>query len=336
MACSGRRIDPVAQIEISPARSARGLFPSGGLAVFLVAVGLCLAPFVMRSDYHQSLLILFVINAILVISYRFTTIVGGWSFSHVAIMGLGAYTTGIVTQPSIGLTFWESLPLALLVSGLFSSIVAIPILRTKGFYFFLSTFAAGEALRQAFQQFPSVTGGLSGIAFIPRPTSIGPIDFTVSYNYYLLCLFISFLCFTILSAIERSRIGHTMRSVAENEDLSLSIGINSWFYRCFSFVAGSVIAAIAGSLLASYNGLVNPLDFSSTFMFKIITAAIIGGVVTRWGALVGLLYITIIEEMFRGYDILIPLFYGVSVIGVLVFMSGGLESIRLPKILGGK
>ena len=283
----------------------------------------------MVSSYYQSVLILFAINAVIVMAYRMTTTMGGWSFAHIAITGLGAYTMAILTQENYGWSVWATLPLAMIMAGIFAALIAIPVLRTRGFYFFLSTFAAGEALRQSFQQFPHLTGGLSGIVFIPRPEPIFGISFETPESFFALCLVFVAIAALIFLLLERSRIGRTVARVASNEELSLSLGINSWLYRSFAFAAGSMITAAAGVLLASYNGLINPLDFNISFMFKILSAAIIGGVTTIWGPVLGLLYITLLEECLRSYEQLIPLFYGASVIAILIFADGGLEQVAL-------
>ena len=62
-------------------------------------------------------------------------------------------------------------------------------------------------------------------------------------------------------------------------------------------------------------------------MFKLVAAAIVGGVATFWGPLVGLLYLTVLEEVFRDFTQWIPLLWGVSVLGVILLAEGGLEMV---------
>ena len=305
---------------------------SGLAALFIISVAvLAILPY-FTTTYYKTVIVLFVINTILVMSYRMITTMGGWSFSHIAITGLGAYTMAILTQESIGWTVWQTLPVAVFIAGGFAALISFPVLRTHGFYFFLSTFAAGEALRQSFQQFPQLTGGLSGIAFIPQPTPILGVSFETVENYYLLCLAIAVLSGILFVLLDRSRIGRTIRAVASNEELSLSIGISARFYRALAFVIGSMVAAVGGVLFASFNGLINPVDFGINFMFKILSAAIIGGVTTIWGPILGLLYITIIEEVLRDSEKYIPLFYGISVIAILIFAENGLEGVVISLV----
>jgi branched-chain amino acid transport system permease protein len=283
-------------------------------------------PFLL-STYDKEILVLFVINVMLVLGYRTITTMGGWSFAHTAIMGLGSYTMAILTQEEFGVSFWLTLPLAAVAAGIFSALLSYPVLRTRGFYFFLSTFAAGEALRQSYKQFTGITGGTYGISFIPRPESILGVSFESTISYYYLVLIFTIVIAIMLIMFNGSRFGRTITAVAQNEELSLSIGINTRRYRMIAFVLGSAIAGVAGVFFANFNGIINPADFGSSLMFKVIAAAIVGGVRTIWGPILGLFYLTMLEELFFSYADWVPLLWGVSVIGILIFAPNGLESI---------
>jgi len=281
------------------------------------------------SSYWQSVIVLFTINATLVLGYRVITTMGGWSFAHVATMGLGAYAAALLTTAATPWPFWATLVVAAVISAAFALLIAYPVLRTRHYYFFLSTFAAGEALRQCYIQFAGVTGGTYGISFIPRPGGFLGLDFNTSTDYYYITLVIALLVGLGLYRFDLSRIGYTIKAVAANEELSESIGINTWRYRSLAFVLGSAVAGVAGALFADFNQAINPLDFKALFMFKVVAAAIVGGVSTFFGPLLGLLYLTAIEEVFRDIAQWVPMIWGVSVIAVLLFTEGGLESLVL-------
>ena len=224
-------------------------------------------------------------------------------------------------------SFWATFFLGALIAGAFAMIIAYPVLRTRHYYFFLSTFAAGEALRQCYVQFSGITGGTYGISFIPRPEPLLGMDFGNSVGFYYLALALAVVVGLLLYRFDLSRLGHTIKAVAANEELSESIGINTWALRTLPFVMGSVVAGFSGVLYANFNGLINPLDFSAVLMFKLVAAAIVGGVATFWGPLVGLLYLTVLEEVFRDFTQWIPLLWGVSVLGVILLAEGGLEMV---------
>ncbi len=279
------------------------------------------------SVYWQSVLVLFTINAVSLMGYRLITTMGGWSFAHISTAGLGAYTTAVLTTLETPWSFWATFFLGALIAGAFAMIIAYPVLRTRHYYFFLSTFAAGEALRQCYVQFSGITGGTYGISFIPRPEPILGMDFGNSVGFYYLALALAVVVGLLLYRFDLSRLGNTIKAVAANEELSESIGINTWALRTLPFVMGSVVAGFSGVLYANFNGLINPLDFSSVLMFKLVAAAIVGGVTTFWGPLVGLLYLTALEEVFRDFTQWIPLLWGVSVLAVILLAEGGLEMV---------
>lgn len=295
-------------------------------ALFLLAAIVAMSAPIWASNYILNVLIIFAINTILVVGYRTITSMGGWSFAHVAIMGLGAYSYAILTAKGIG---WHPLP-ALLVgvflAGLFAALIAIPVLRTRSFYFFLSTFAAGEALRQCFIQFSVVTGGNNGIAFIARP-NLGFVSFESDSNFYWLSALFALLVILAMWRLDRSRFGATLVAVRSNESLSEALGISTYSYRIAAFALGSAIAGMAGALSASFNGIINPSDFSSDIMFKVVAAAIVGGVASLRGPLLGLAYLTFLEEVFRNFQAWVPLLWGVSVIIVVLFAPSGLEGL---------
>ena len=284
------------------------------------------------SSYWQSVIVLFTINATLVLGYRLITTMGGWSFAHVATMGLGAYAAAILTTADPAWPFWATLIVGAIIAGAFALLIAYPVLRTRHYYFFLSTFAAGEALRQCYIQFAGVTGGTYGISFIPRPAGFLGLDFNTSADYYYITLAVALLVGLGLYRFDLSRIGYTIKAVAANEELSESIGINTWRYRSLAFVMGSAVAGLAGALFADFNQAINPLDFKALFMFKVVAAAIVGGVSTFLGPLLGLFYLTAIEEIFRDIAQWVPLIWGVSVIVILMFTEGGLENLAIKLI----
>ncbi|SNB52657.1 amino acid/amide ABC transporter membrane protein 2, HAAT family [Arboricoccus pini] len=298
----------------------------GVVVTILGLMALCVAPSFL-NDYGRSVLVIFMINAILVMSYRLITTTGGWSFAHVAFMGLSAYTMALMTTATPPWSFWLALLAGPCVAGAVALALAFPVLRTRQHYFFLITFAASEAINQCFVQFDTITGGPNGIAFIPRPGSLLGLNLSEPARYYELVLCLAVVLGLILYLIDRSKIGAIMRAVAGNEDLSESIGINTQGFRILAFVVGAGIAGVAGVLFAAYNGIINPPDFGPGVMFKIVAAAIVGGTSTFYGPLLGLLCLTVLEEASRNQAELIPLLWGVTVVAVLLLSPGGLETL---------
>ncbi|WP_152047495.1 ABC transporter permease [Aureimonas psammosilenae] len=294
-------------------------------AALFLAAALIAYPF-LSSTYYVGLGILFLINVILVISYRTITTMGGWSFAHITMLAIGAYTSALL-QTVFDLSFWLILPIAGGLAALVAALIAFPVMRTRQFYFFLSTFAAGEAIRQCFIQFKEPFGGIEGIPFLSPPGDLFGISFFDTANYYLLVLGIAVLCGILLYLFDISRTGRTVKAMAENENLSSAIGVNIWAMKTLAFCVGSFFAGIAGALFAAYNGFVAPTDYTAQFMFKVIAAVIIGGNRTFWGPVMGLVVLTAMEELLRGWAQLVPLIWGLTIILTVLFLPQGLEGL---------
>ena len=116
--------------------------PIGLLVLLLFFVVL---PFIL-GEYHRDVMITLFINFLLVSSFRLITMTGGWSLAHIPLMGLGAYTTAILTR-YYGWPFYLTLPLGGIAAGLISLVMSYPLSRVRGFAFFIASFAAGEAMR---------------------------------------------------------------------------------------------------------------------------------------------------------------------------------------------
>ncbi|MFC1903823.1 branched-chain amino acid ABC transporter permease [Chloroflexota bacterium] len=293
------------------------------ILIFVLLIFIIVPPFI--GGYWLHTLILFTINILLVQSFMLITTTGRWNFAHIVFMGLGGYTSALLGIQFFNLPFWVLLPLGGLVATLVGLVLSYPLLRTKGWYFFLASYAAGEAIRQAWIRFEFPFRAYWGISDIPRPEFPG-VEFN-SLNYYYLVLFFVFLCVFILYWLNKSRIGDTLRAISSNEDLCKSVGINTRGYSTLAFVVGCFFAGITGVLWAHYTRMVTPMDFAITFMFRVVAWAIVGGIHTFIGPIIGLLTMTVITEVFRDMLEWLPLIYGLFVIGILLFLPTGLESL---------
>jgi branched-chain amino acid transport system permease protein len=299
----------------------------GVIAICVIAVP------ILVSGYWKDVFVILVINMILVVSYRLITTMGGWSFAHVVMMGLGGYASALLTTKFLRFSFWTALPLSGIAAAAFALLITYPVLRTRGFYFFLSTFAAGEALRQSFIRLKWPFGGIEGISFIKRPAPLLGIDFENQLSYYYLALGIAIVCGAVMFRFSKSRIGVVVKAVSSNQGLCEAVGVNTWGYKAMTFIVGSIFSGVAGSLFVHYNGFVAPTDYTSIYMFKIVASAILGGTTTFVGPIVGLIFLTLVQEIFRDLLEWLPLVYGAIIISVLLFLPKGIEGVF--KKLGG-
>lgn len=301
------------------------------IVLLALSAFLCVIPIV-ASGYILDVFTFLLITLILVASYRFVVNMGLWSFSHISLMGMGGYTAGLLVT-RIGLSFWAALPLGVLVAAATGLIICLPVLRTRGFYFFLSTMAAGQAIWWSWILFPQLFGGYNGIGVIPRPEPIGGISFQSSTTYYYLVLAFTLLSLIILYRLEKSRIGATISAIRSSEELSEAMGINTVKYRAMVFVIASAFAGLAGVLFSFYTRTASPADYSINNALNVLIFVIVGGTGNFFGSIIGVSVLTAIREGLRGFLEWLPLIYGSILIIVVLFQPGGLVAIP-PRVSG--
>ncbi len=299
--------------------------------VFLFAA-LAALPYLL-SYSQQEIAVLLVINVLLVSSYRLLTLTGEWSLGHVVIMGVGAYASALLAK-QLGVP----VPLSMLLGGgaaaAVAAILSFPLFRMKGFYFLIGSFAAGEIIRLIWKRFTDPFGGPKGLKRIdPFPdieTGFLSIDFYEPVNYYFLALAVVSVSLFVLYRIERSRIGLTFHAIHWQDRLAESVGVDTFRYRTLAFVIASFFAGIAGGLYAHYVGAVNPTRFSVDQMVYVLVWAIVGGTATFHGPVLGVVVLTVINEIVLralGLDTARPLIYGLILILAVLYLPNGLESL---------
>ncbi len=308
------------------------------LGSVLLIAALVTLPFLL-SHSQQEILVLLTINVLLVSSYRLLTLTGEWSLAHVVIMGVGAYASALITK-KLGVPVPVSMLLGAVTAALLAFLLSFPLLRMKGFYFLIGSFAAGEIIRLVWKwsELTWLFGGPKGIKLIPPFPDIElpglSIDFYDPVNYYYLCLIVVAVSLFILYRIEHSRVGLTFHAIHWQDKLAQSVGVNTFRYRMLAFVIASFFAGLAGALYAHYVGTVSPNRFGVEEMVFVLIWAIVGGTATFYGPILGVIALTVLNEVvLRALDVdqMRPMLYGAILIVSILFLPNGLESLG-PKI----
>lgn len=314
-----------------PERRALG----AAFAVFLV-VALAALPHLLTYS-QQEILVFLVINVLLVMSYRFLALTGEWSLGHVVMMGVGAYASALAAK-RLGFP----VPIAMLAGAAVSAAVAwvlsFPLFRMKGFYFLIGSFAAGEVIRLLWKRFRDPFGGPKGLKRIPEIADIEwgvlQVDFFNPVAYYYFCLAVVSLSLWLLWRLERSSIGLTFHAVHWHDSLAASVGVDTRRYRTLALVVASAFAGLSGALFAHYVGAINPTRFNIEEMVYVLTWAIVGGTATFYGPILGVVMLTVLNEVVlrkMGLEQARPLVYGAILIAFVMFLPRGLESV-VPRL----
>lgn len=247
---------------------------------------------------------------------------GHLSLGHAAFLGLGGYTSALLTT-SLG---WPFVP-AFLASGLVPAAVAAivgPILlRLRGVYFVLITFTLGEVVRLVFNDWQSLTGGADGIFRIPPPHPL-LVD---KRAYYYFALAMATVCVGIVARILSSQTGRYVDAIREGERLAQSSGVPVLRFKVMIFTIACGLVGLQGSLLAHFITFVAPGAYTFNESLNLLVMNVIGGMGGLTGPLIGAAFLTALPEFLRGWVELQRLLYGVVLIVVMLFVPGGLMEV---------
>ena len=293
-------------------------------------IALCIVPFFLRA-YPIELLIMFFINAITVVSFRLIVTTGGYNLGHWVLVGCGAYASAILGK-SFGVPFAVAMPLGGVMAALVGLLISYPLVRMKGFGFFIGSYAAGEAIRLCLIQFHYPFGGINGVSMIPSPGTISlpglpTINLSNDIPYYFLSLAVMLICVFLMYQIDRSHLGDTFKSIHTDDLLAQCVGVNVNRYRILNFVIASFFAGIAGALLAYRVGAIEPRNFEILGLVYVLIWAVIGGTNTFAGPLIGLTIFTVIFEATRPFEAWRPMVFGSIMVFILVYLPGGIADV---------
>lgn len=281
-------------------------------------------PFISPNRYYLTVVTLGFIYAIAV--YGLNLIVGylgQLSLAQAGFFGLGAYVSGLLSL-KLHLSFWISLPMAAVVTTLVALLVGLISFRTRGHYFVIFTLCIGVIINLVIEKWNDLTGGVRGLIGIPRPTSIGPIDFiSLESQYYLVLFFLSLTIF-VMSQIASSLVGRTFKSIRNSEELAATLGINVMRNKLLAFGIAAFFTGIAGALFAGYIRFIGPDISNPHLTFEFLLFLLIGGQATIAGPLVGTLIATGLTESLQFMQEYRMVVFGALLIIIVKFFPGGL------------
>ncbi len=303
------------------------------LGHLIVLIVLLTLPVATRDPYFLNLFITVGIWTTSVWGVRLIMSTGQLTLGHAAYMAVGAYASTLLTMKA-GLSFWLAFPLAGMISSLIALLIGYPILRIKGVYFSIITFAFAEIIRLIIVHWPDVLGGYGGIPNIPPPQPIFSIRFTSRVPFYYLILAISLATYLFMVRIEKSRLGRIFSSIHESDTLAESIGINIMKYKMIAFCLGCFFAGLSGSFYAHYFNFTSPEFFTIWQSIYCLIFVIVGGVGSVLGPFLGSLFMTLVPEFLRVAKEYEPVVYAIILILIMFLLPGGL--VTLPDRLRGK
>jgi branched-chain amino acid transport system permease protein len=247
---------------------------------------------------------------------------------YVAFYAIGAYTVGVLTSSGLGLyqlTFWQALPIALLITWLAGIILGLPVLRMRGDYLAIVTLGFGEIVRllALSDWLKDTLGGTQGIQSIAQPV-IGPMKFnTLQELYYLILLGIVIVAF-IAWRLKESRLGRSWMAIREDEDVAQAMGINLVLTKLLAFSTGALFAGLAGTLGAAKLTSVYPHSMTFIVSINVLVLIIIGGMGSIPGVFVGALVLVGLPGVLSEFQEYRLWFYGAALVFMMLTRPEGL------------
>ena len=225
-----------------------------------------------------------------------TGVAGQMSFGQAAFVGIGAYTTAVLTT-RYDMSPWLSLPAAIALTAVIALFLGFITLRLSGHYLPLGTIAWGIAIYFLLGNLEWL-GKYSGIAEIPPLTVLG-VRFGDGRTFYYLIWAVTLLALLAARNILDSRSGRAIRALKARTVMAESFGVDTARLKIVVFVYAAVLASLSGWLYAHFLRFISPQPFGVNASIDYLFMAVIGGSTEVWGAVTGAALLTFLREWIR-------------------------------------
>jgi branched-chain amino acid transport system permease protein len=293
-----------------------------------------LLPLFIRDQFFIHVMVMIFFYAILASSLNLTIgYVGELTLAHAAFLGIGAYTSAILsTQHGV------SPLLCILIAGFIAALAGLVIgaitLQLEGDFFVLITLAFAEVMRLVVTNWVEFTRGPLGFSNVPPPRlALGDtvLAFSSRVQFYYLALGLLALTIVAIAIFVQStyRIGAV--AVRENRRLAKAVGIDPFGQALLTFVAGAFFAGVAGSFYAHYITFVGPEVFGFSFTVTMLMMVVVGGKGTVLGPVLGAAGIGAALEYLRFINEVRLSVFGLLLVLVVLFLPEGITSVLFRK-----
>ncbi len=262
---------------------------------FLVAVAVAVilaAPTVAPAFYVTLLNYIGLYSLVALGLVLLTGVAGQTSFGQAAFVGLGAYTTAVLST-QYGFSPWTTLPIAIAITLAIGYVLGIITLSMGGHYLPLATIAWGISLYFLMGTIESF-GGFTGLTGIPPVTLFGfSLEKEGEFYYFIWAVVLAAL-WCVANLLD-SRPGRAIRALKQGGTMVEAFGVHPGRMKTAVFVIAAVLACISGWLYAHLQRFVNPTPFGINQGIEYLFMAVVGGATSVWGAVLGATVVTLLK-----------------------------------------
>jgi branched-chain amino acid transport system permease protein len=275
---------------------------------------------------------------IVVMMFIFVMLGGAWnilsgyagqlSLGHAAFFGTGAYVSTLLVN-AYGISPW----ITLWIGGAAALLLSLPVgficFRLQGPYFTIATIGLAEALRLLVLHFREITNGAQGLTVPFRGNAPWHLQFDSKLPYYYVAMALAIAVLLVTRRMERSRLGHYLVAIGQNQDAAEALGIDSAGAKRRALMLSAFLTGLAGVFYAQYTYVIHPDSaFGLGISIQIALVAIVGGVGTILGPAIGAaimeFFIQSTQIVFAGqYPGLELMVYGGLLVTVILWQPRG-------------
>ncbi len=255
------------------------------------------------TGYLWGLAIVFCFNVLAAYSVYLPLAAGQLNLGIAGFMAIGAYTAAVLTNEAGWAVPWAVLAGAA-AAGVVAAALAIPVMRTKGVYLALATFALGQVIAAVFLNL-DVVGGAAGYPVIAYAGPAWVIAATV-------------MVVLVMVYLSRTRLCLYLTAIKNDTVVSDLMGMNVKAIQVTAFTIGAAVAGLGGGLYGHHYSYVEAQHFSVLLSVFTVLYVLMGGTQTVWGPLVGALFFTAIPELLRSSE---QWRFAIFAVFIIVFMA---------------
>ncbi|MEN9567639.1 MAG: hypothetical protein RLZZ69_2835, partial [Cyanobacteriota bacterium] len=289
-----------------------------------------LAIFWAKNTYYLHVLGAIAVTVLVGVGLNILTGLSGQvSIGHAGFFAIGAYTSSLL-MTKWQWNFWLAMVIAVVISAVTGLILAAPALRVSGPYLAMVTVAFGIIVEQILIEWVDLTGGFGGIFNIPQPTlfNLSP----AIRNVVLLAWIAAILALLSFAAVKNHDWGRAWQAVRDDEIAATALGLNVLRIRLIAFAISAAFTGLGGVFFASIIGFISPGSFTFHRSILFLLVAILGGLGTVAGSVVGAIALVILPELLNNFAEYQLLFFGILLLLTLWLTPEGVVSFFLKRL----
>jgi branched-chain amino acid transport system permease protein len=253
-----------------------------------------------------------------------TGMAGQISLAQAAFVGLGGYIPAIL-HSRYGIPVWAGIPLAAVIVAAVGFLLGQLTLRVSGHYLALATMAFTAIVQLTFVHAEPVTAGAIGMA-MPSLEMFGSA-LSSGRGLYFVVIPVTALMFVVVYNLLASPVGRSFAAIRQSETAAEAMGINVLAYKAAAFAASGFLGAIGGAMLALLSTYLDPSQFGITQTVYFLAIAVVGGMQSPLGAIVGSAVFVVLPEFLQTFQTYLGLVFALLLLGFIVLRPNGLVSI---------